>query len=145
MTGFDFDSPTVEWLRSRGTARWHDVAEGVIPLWVAEMDFQVAPPVQQAIEAAVASHAYGYPRNNGLRHSWAGWVNKVQGLTIDPLKVRYLRNVLSGVQLAIRTYSSPGSPVVLPSPAYMPFWEVPGLEGRDIISVPIIDSGSRCQ
>ena len=88
MTGFDFDSPTVEWLRSRGTARWHDVAEGVIPLWVAEMDFQVAPPVQQAIEAAVASHAYGYPRDNGLRHSWAGWVNKVQGLTIDPLKVR---------------------------------------------------------
>ncbi|WCC79829.1 aminotransferase class I/II-fold pyridoxal phosphate-dependent enzyme [Cutibacterium equinum] len=140
MTDFDFDSPTVEWLRSRGTARWQDVAEDVIPLWVAEMDFRVAPPIQRAIEDTVANHAYGYPCDNGLRHSWAAWVKKVQGLTIDPLKVRYLRNVLSGVQLAIRTYSAPGSPVIVPSPAYMPFWEVPGLEGREIIAVPMIDS-----
>lgn len=140
MTGFDFDSPTVEWLRSRGTARWEDVAEGVIPLWVAEMDFRVAPPIQQAIEDMVAKHAYGYPRDNGLRHSWAAWAKKVQGLTVDPLKVRYLRNVLSGVQLAIRTYGAPGSPVIVPSPAYMPFWKVPGLEGREIISVPMVDS-----
>lgn len=140
MTDFDFDSPSVEWLRSRGTARWNDVAEGVIPLWVAEMDFHVAPPVQEAILAIVEKQAFGYPRENGLRDAWAGWAERVQGLRVDPGRVRYLRNVLVGVQLAIRVFSRPDSPVIVPSPAYMPFWDVPGLEGREIIGVPMIDS-----
>ncbi|WP_130864656.1 MalY/PatB family protein [Acidipropionibacterium timonense] len=139
MTEFDFDSPTPQWLRARGTARWQDVAEGVIPLWVAEMDFPVAPVIIDAIEGAVHRHAFGYPRDNGLRESWAAWLERRHGATIDPAKVVYLKNVLTGVQLAIRTFTEPGSPVIVTSPAYMPFWEVPGLEHRPIIDVPMVD------
>lgn len=138
MTQFDFDSPTAEWLRARGTGRWHDVTEDVIPLWVAEMDFPVAPPVQAAILDVVTRQAYGYPRDNGLKEAWADWAGRYEGLSVDPRKVAMLPDVLTGVRLAIRTYSPAGSPVVLPSPAYMPFWEVPGLEHREIITVPMI-------
>lgn len=138
MTQFDFDSPTAEWLRARGTARWNDVDRDVIPLWVAEMDFPVAPPVQAAIQDIVTKQAYGYPRDNGLKEAWAAWAKQHQGLDVDPGRVNLLPDVLTGVRLAIRTYSPAGSPVVLPSPAYMPFWEVPGVVGRKIISVPMI-------
>lgn len=138
MTQFDFDTPTPEWLRARGTGRWHDVDPDVIPLWVAEMDFPVAPAVQAAIEDVVARQAYGYPRDNGLKEAWADWARHYEGLDVDPRNVSLLPDVLTGVRLAIRTYSPAGSPVVLPSPAYMPFWEVPGLEHREIITVPMI-------
>lgn len=138
MTQFDFDSPTTDWLKARGTARWHDVADGVIPLWVAEMDFPVAPPVQAAIQDIVTKQAYGYPRDNGLKEAWANWAKNHQGLEVDPAKVTVLPDVLTGVRLALRTFSPAGSPVVLPTPAYMPFWDVPGLIGRRIISVPMI-------
>lgn len=138
MTQFDFDSPTPEWLRARGTGRWKDVDQDVIPLWVAEMDFPVAPPVQAAIQDVVTKQAYGYPRNNGLKEAWAAWAGRHEGLDVDPDKVALLPDVLTGVRLAIRTYSPEGSPVVLPTPAYMPFWEVPGLEHREIVSVPMV-------
>lgn len=134
----DFDSPTTDWLRARGTARWHDVEDGVIPLWVAEMDFPIAEPVQAAIEETVSRQAYGYPRDNGLKEAWARWAGEHQGLDVDPGRVEVLPDVLAGVRLALRTFSPAGSPVIIPSPAYMPFWEIPPMLGREAVPVPMV-------
>ncbi len=44
-------------------------------------------------------------------------------------------DVIKALELAITRFSRPGSPVILPTPAYMPFLTVPGFLGRDIIQV----------
>ena len=57
---------TIEELRSRRNAKWSRFGEEVLPAWVAEMDFAMAPPVQEAIAKIVREQDYGYPRRNGL-------------------------------------------------------------------------------
>jgi cystathionine beta-lyase len=49
-----------------------------------------------------------------------------------------MADVLKGLEAAITVFSRPGSPVILPTPAYMPFVTMPGLIGREVIQVPMV-------
>ena len=62
---------------------------------------------------------------------------------MPPERVTPLADVVAGLQAAIEHFTPPGSAVVLPTPAYMPFLAVPGLLGRELIEVPMVDDGGR--
>jgi cystathionine beta-lyase len=139
-TGFDFNSPTPGELRNRKTIKWNYYDENVLPLWVAEMDFPTAPAVMKAIRAGVEREEFGYPlmdHQSGLQQALAGWTQHRYNWAIQPERVHALPDVLKGVELAIQEFTTPGSPVILPTPAYMPFPEVIRVCGRDIIEVPM--------
>ena len=57
------------------------------------------------------------------------------GWEVDPALIHHVPDVLKALELAITRFSRPGSPVILPTPAYMPFLSVPGFLGREIIQV----------
>ena len=57
---FDFDRPTDR--RGTGSYKWDLAPEGVIPLWVADMDFRTAPCVIEALHARVDHGVFGYER-----------------------------------------------------------------------------------
>jgi cystathionine beta-lyase len=59
------------------------------------------------------------------------------GWAVDPALIQPVPDVIKVLELAITHFSRPGSPVILPTPAYMPFLSVPGTLGRDIIQVPM--------
>ncbi|HEY3942253.1 MAG TPA: MalY/PatB family protein [Acidimicrobiales bacterium] len=127
-------------LRGRGTAKWSFYDPDVLPLWVAEMDFPTAPVVRAAIQDAVDREEFGYPRRDeatGLPDAVAEWSATRYSWPIDPSRIHLLPDVLKGVELAIDCYTSPGSPIVLPTPAYMPFFEVPKVVQRPILEVPM--------
>jgi cystathionine beta-lyase len=62
---------------------------------------------------------------------------------VPPEWISPLPDVIAGLQAAIEHFTPPGSPVVLPTPAYMPFRTVPGLLGRDLIEVPMVERDGR--
>jgi cystathionine beta-lyase len=135
-----YDQLDTSALRDRGTAKWSHFGPDVLPLWVAEMDFPPAPVVRSAIEDAVHREAFGYPRldaQTGLPEATAGWSARRYGWEVDPSRVHTLPDVLRGVDLAIELYSAPGSAIVLPTPAYMPFFEVIKVAGRPLVEVPM--------
>src|SRR6516225_4623464 len=61
------------------------------------------------------------------------------GWAVDPALVHHVPDVIKALQIAITHFSRPGSPVILPTPAYMPFLSVPGFLGREIIQVPMLE------
>jgi cystathionine beta-lyase len=63
------------------------------------------------------------------------------GWQVDPAAIHPLPDVIKALEIAITRFSRPGSPVILPTPAYMPFLIVPGMLGRDIIQVRMRDDG----
>jgi len=137
---FAFNSLTVQELRNRRTIKWNYYDDDVLPLWVAEMDYPTSPVVMDAIKASVNREEFGYPlmdHQSGLQQALAGWTQKRYGWPIDPERVHVLPDVLKGVELSIQDFTTPGSPVILPTPAYMPFPEVIRVSGRDIIEVPM--------
>ena len=66
--------------------------------------------------------------------AYAAWSRDRYGWAVDPADVRPVADVVAALTLAIEHFSAPGTPVVLPTPAYMPFLTVPPLLGREVIA-----------
>ena len=138
-----YDSLAPESLRRRGTTKWNRYDADVLALWVAEMDFPTAPVVLGAIRDAVDREQFGYARLDAttrLAEATAAWQLTRYGWQVAPDRVHVLPDVLKGIEVAIDFYSAPGSPIVLPTPAYMPFFEIPTVVHRALIEVPM-DNG----
>lgn len=141
-----YDSVSPEAMRRRKTSKWSNYPEDVIPLWVAEMDFPTAPVIAEALADAVKREQFGYvpqEANRALAEAFAGWALRRYGWVVEPSCVHALPDVLKGVELGIEFYSPASSPIVLPTPAYMPFFEVPRSLRRPCIEVPTLFEGGR--
>src|SRR6201996_1044902 len=140
------DRTTEDELRARGSLKWSKGGPGVIGAFVAEMDFGVAPPIEAALLDVIGRADLGYVSGRAgaeMASACATWQRERYGWDIDPERVRPLPDVITGLAAAITLFSRPGSPVILPTPAYMPFLTVPGSLGRDIIQVPMVIDGGR--
>ena len=140
------DRTTEDELRARGSLKWTKGGPGVIGAFVAEMDFGAAPPIEAALLDAVKRADFGYLTARAvadMADACAAWQRDRYGWDVDPERVRPLPDVITGLAAAITVFSRPGSPVILPTPAYMPFLTVPGSLGREIIQVPMAVDGGR--
>ena len=142
----DFDRITVAELRRRGGLKWTYAGPDVLGAFVAEMDFGTSPAVEAALRDAIDRRDFGYLTPAAAREmaeAVAAWLARQQNWAVDPARIRPLPDVLKGLEAAITIFSRPGSPVILPTPAYMPFLSVPPQLGREIIQVPMVTRGGR--
>jgi cystathionine beta-lyase len=140
------DQITVAELRHRGGLKWTYAGPEVLGAFVAEMDFGTAPAVEDALRVVVSRQAFGYLTPAAaaeLAATVAAWLNRRHGWAVDPALIHPLPDVIMGLEAAINVFSRPGSPVVLPTPAYMPFLSVPPALGRPVIQVPMATDGGR--
>jgi len=134
------DTTTAAVLRARGSAKWTAPGPGGFGAAVAEMDFGAAPPITDALARLSADASFGYlPPHmaDDLAAACAAFEQRRFGWVVDPALIRPVPDVIRALEIAIAHFSRPGSPVILPTPAYMPFLIVPGFLGRDIIHVPM--------
>jgi cystathionine beta-lyase len=148
MTSFAeiVDQTTAEELRARGSHKWSAGGPGVIGAFVAEMDFGVAPPIEAALLDVIKRADFGYLSTRavtGMTAACAAWQRERYGWEVAPERIRPLPDVITGLAAAITLFSRPGSPVIVPTPAYMPFLIVPATLGREIIQVPMAVDGGR--
>ncbi|GAB3321973.1 aminotransferase class I/II-fold pyridoxal phosphate-dependent enzyme [Geodermatophilus aquaeductus] len=132
-------------LRARGSLKWSRYPDA-LGAWVAEMDLGTAPAITRALHAAVDRGLFGYLPDwlaGDLAGATAGFLRDRHGWAVPPERIRPLADVLAGLSAAITHLSRPGSPVVLPTPAYMPFLEVPPALGREVLEVPMARDGDR--
>lgn len=141
----EFDAITVERLRESGRPNWTTHPD-MLGAFVAEMDLGTAPTVTQAIHAAVDNGLLGYvPRAVADRMSAAAaeWFRASYGWDVEDRMVHPVADVLKTVEIAIEHYSRPGSPVIIPTPAYMNFFAVAQHLGREVLEVPLGTDGGR--
>jgi cystathionine beta-lyase len=134
----DLDTRSADDLRALGSVKWTAHPEA-IGAFVAEMDFGMAPPIAAALHEAVDAGRTGYlptARTEALQAATAAWTAKHYGWTITPEQVRPIADVLTGLDLVLRRFSDPSKPVIVPTPAYMPFLRLPQTTGRPVIEVP---------
>ncbi len=132
------DATTAEMLRARGSFKWTAPGPDGFGAAVAEMDFGAAPPILDALARLAADANFGYlpPRlADELAAACADFEQRRYGWTLDPALIHPVPDVIKALEIAIAHFSRPGSPVILPTPAYMPFLSVPGFLGREIIQV----------
>jgi cystathionine beta-lyase len=140
------DQTTEDELRARGSLKWSKGGPGVIGAFVAEMDFGVAPPIKAALLDVIKRADFGYLSEHAMAEmavACAAWQRDRYGWDVDPGRIRPLPDAITGLAAAITVFSRPGSPVILPTPAYMPFLTLPGSLDRDIIQVPMAAGDGR--
>lgn len=117
--------------------KW-DVAPGVIPAWVAEMDFRLAEPVEEALVRSVRTGAVGYPPHGdgGLGTAFAGFAARHWSWNLPADAVVPAGSVMAGMRIALEALCPPG-PVVVPLPCYPPFRDVVAVTGRELVPVAL--------
>lgn len=122
MTPFDFDELTVR--RGTGSLKWDTVDDPeIIPLWVADMDFQTAPAVTTALAEKVASGIFGYvdvPQD--YYRALSSWFLRRHGWRINSNHVIPTTGVVPAVSAIIKAFTRPGDGVILQTPAYNCFF-----------------------
>jgi cystathionine beta-lyase len=138
-----FDDVREEDLRRRRTVKWTLYGPDVLAAWVAETDFPLAPPIRAALIEAVERSEFGYPPadTTELTTACAEFLAQSYGWEVPPARIFLVADVLAGITGALDTFVPPGSAVVLPTPAYPPFFEIIELTGRPVIEVPLLDQG----
>lgn len=136
----EFDSIGMDRLREIGSLKW-TMFPGKIGAFVAEMDFGCAPAIAKALHDTVDDGLFGYlppSLSEAMSDACAAWQKSRYGWDVPAGRVHPLPDVIKGLEVAIEHFSAPGSKIVLPTPAYMPFLSVPPTLGREIIQVPML-------
>lgn len=141
--------PTEAELYDTGSLKWTGVktedGEPTLGAWVAEMDFGTSPAVKRRLLEAVEHGFLGYPPRwigpavtdalTRLLERRYGWEIKEEWALVAP-------SVLAALRLTIDELTRPGSAVIVPTPAYMPFLTIPGEFGREAVQVPALHAPS---
>jgi cysteine-S-conjugate beta-lyase len=145
-----FDALTAEHMRAGGSWKWSTPGEshgrGLIGAFVAEMDFPVADAVADALRATADGSRCGYLPDGwvaDMAAATAEFWRECLGWAPDPAWVRPVPDVLTAFTATVRHFSRPGSAILLPTPAYMPFLTVPGMVDRELVQVPMARDGGR--
>jgi len=127
--------------------KWGEVEPDVLPAWVAEMDYALAPPVAQALTEAVAIGMTGYPRfgpGGDLGRAYAGFAARQFDHEVDPEQVLPVVDVTAGVRLALDALCEPG-PMVMPLPGYTPQLDVAQVTGRERVDLALDPDAERAE
>ncbi|MFE3182673.1 MalY/PatB family protein [Streptomyces violascens] len=129
---------SLEQLRKRSSMKWRAHPADVLPLWVAEMDVLLAPPVAEALRAAIDAGDTGYPAGTEFAESLAGFAArrwKWEGVAVD--RVAVIPDVMMGAVQVLRLVTDPGDPVIVNSPVYAPFYAFVTHDDRRIVEAPL--------
>ena len=125
---------------SRSSLKWTRYPEGVLPLFVAEMDYPVSDRIREAIIERVASSDLGYIDSAGpLADAFAAFAERRWSWTLDPGSVRVATDVSVGIVESLRHGVEAGSPVVVTSPVYAPFFELVEEARLPLVDVPMVE------
>jgi cystathionine beta-lyase len=138
-------------VRRRGTdsIKWDDVArrfgrEGLLPLWVADMDMAAPQGVREAIARRVEHPVYGYTRyGKELFAAIAWWYRERFGWEIDPEWIVPDHGVVVSINTAIAALTQPGDGVVIQTPIYPPFFDAVRHNGRRTLENRLVYASGR--
>jgi cystathionine beta-lyase len=128
-------------LQLRSSEKWRKFPRDVLPSHIAEMDFAVAPPIEEALVAAVRAGDLGYvhAKSSGLAESFPAFAERRWAWAPDPAGVVAVPDVMVGVAELLRVLTPEGAGVVIHPPVYPPFFSVIGETGRRVVEVPLVD------
>lgn len=134
------DAITVEQLRATRALKWC-LPDQAIGAFVAEMDFGTSPVVAAALRSELDRGSFGYAPPHLADQTCEATVERLgraHGWRVDPADVRVVPEVIGVLDQVIASTTDPGTPVVVPTPAYMNFFTAIRRQGRATVEVPMI-------
>ncbi|MBR1803716.1 MAG: pyridoxal phosphate-dependent aminotransferase [Muribaculaceae bacterium] len=108
----------------------------LLPLWVADMDFEVCPAITQAIARRVCDHpVYGYTKpSDSFWQSIIDWQRERNGFSFTREELCFVGGIVYGFALVVNHFTRPGDKVVIQQPVYHPFNNILQAGGRLVVN-----------
>jgi cystathionine beta-lyase len=114
----------------------------VLPLWVADMDFEVAPEIAKAIEDRAKHKVFGYTlRCPEYYEVIQDWIKKRYKWNVSKDHISFSPGVVSALAMALIAFTKPGDKVIVQSPVYFPFFSTIENNGRRVLNNQLLDKG----
>lgn len=112
-------------------------------LWVADMDFAVAPAIQHALSQRIEHPVYGYASvPQSYWNSITGWLKRRHGWQVNRDDITFVPGIVKGIGYVVNFFIRPGDAVLIQPPVYHPFRLVPEGNGRRLVENPLIPTGN---
>lgn len=135
---YDFSRPTER--RGTDSYKWDSAPEtDIIPLWVADMDFETFPGITEALQRRVAHGIFGYTRvPEAYYEAVCNWFGKRHGWHINREDIIYTSGVVPAVSAVIKALTLPGDQVIVQGPVYNCFFSSIRNNGCETVSNSLI-------
>jgi cystathionine beta-lyase len=111
----------------------------ILPLWVADMDFEAPKEVVEAITQRAEQGIYGYTiRTQSFYDAIIGWLSRRHQWSILQEWITSSPGVVPALSLIVQAFTEPGEGIILQSPVYYPFYDVIKMNGRTVVDNPLI-------
>lgn len=132
---YDFDTPTER--RNTNSLKW-DVAEGELPMWVADMDFQTAPEIREAIMKRAEHGIFGYSViPDAWYEAYIQWWKMRHGYTMERDWLIFCTGVVPAISSIVRKLTTPAEKVLIQTPVYNIFFNSILNNGRQVLESPL--------
>ena len=133
---YDFDK-TID-RRATNSYKWDSAPEGVLPMWVADMDFRTASAIIDALQKRVAHGIFGYTRvPDAYYDAVTSWFSRRHGWNIDREWIIYTSGVVPAESVVVKALTVPGDKVIVQTPVYNCFFSSIRNNGCEIVSNPL--------
>ncbi len=133
---YDFDKLTNR--LGTGSLKW-DVNEGQLPMWVADMDFETAPEIIQALQKRIEHGVFGYQNvTDDWYQAYQSWWNRRHQFKIEKDWLIFCTGVVPAISSIVRKVTTVGENVLVQTPVYNIFFNSIRNNGRNILESPLV-------
>lgn len=126
------------------SVKWDSAANtDILPMWVADMDFRVAPAITEALQHRVAHGIFGYARvPENYYEAVIQWFKRRHNLEIEKEWIIYTSGVVPALSAIIQALTRPGEKVLVQGPVYNCFYSSIRNSGCEVVSNSLVKEGS---
>ncbi|MGQ7423761.1 MalY/PatB family protein [Streptococcus suis] len=112
----------------------------LLPLWIADMDFEPLPEIRQVIRDYADHHVFGYPyASDSLYQSIIDWEDRQHGYKIERESILLIEGVVPALSVAIQALTEEGDAVLINTPVYPPFARTVKLNNRQLVTNSLVE------
>lgn len=140
MTRYDFTSKPNR--LTHHAEKWKKVEADpeLLPLWIADMDFEPLPEIRQVIRDYADHHIFGYPyASDSLYQSIIDWEDRQHGYKIERESILLIEGVVPALTVAIQSLTEEGDAVLINTPVYPPFARTVKLNNRQLVTNSLVE------
>ena len=140
MTRYDFTSKPNR--LTHHAEKWKKVEADpeLLPLWIADMDFEPLPEIRQVIRDYADHHIFGYPyASDSLYQSIIDWEGRQHGYKIERESILLIEGVVPALTVAIQSLTEEGDAVLINTPVYSPFARTVKLNNRQLVTNSLVE------
>lgn len=128
--------------RHSGSYKWDSIPDDALPLWVADMDFEVAPAIKAALAKRVEHGIFGYTQvDDSYYEAVISWFSRRHAWTIEHEWMLYTSGVVPAASCTIKALTLPGEKVLVHTPAYNCFFSSIRNQGCEILESELVREG----